>query len=165
MKTFANLLTALVLSLAAATSMPVQAVEALSGALSVSDAISRPNLPNRPMAAYLTIKNAGDAADTLVSASSPAFDSVEIHTMTEEEGVMKMLQLDGIEIPAQGVAMLEPGGMHLMLFGASKSYKDGDAFPLNLEFKEGGSVDLTVTIGKPGHGHGDHSGHGTGQTD
>ena len=54
------------------------------GALTVDHPWGRPNLPERPTAAYLEIRNAGETPDRLMSARAPGFDSVELH-MTNEE--------------------------------------------------------------------------------
>lgn len=131
------------------------------GDLTIHSAKSRPNLPNRPMAAYMMIENAG-AGDRLVSAASPAFDIIELHTMSEEDGVMKMQQIEAVDLPAGAMTALAPGGKHLMLFGADESYKAGDTFPLTLIFESAGSIDVMVKVGKVGQGH--HNGHGTEQT-
>ncbi|MEM9044307.1 MAG: copper chaperone PCu(A)C [Pseudomonadota bacterium] len=142
--------------------IPLSAHEYTAGDLTIDHPISRPNLPNRPMAAYMKIENAGQAGDMLVAASSPEFDTIEIHTVKETDGVVKMIQLEGIEVSPGETTELAPGGLHLMLFGAKETYKIGDSFPVTLEFAQSGKVDIVVNIEKPKHGeakHGDHSSH------
>ncbi|MEM1277275.1 MAG: copper chaperone PCu(A)C [Pseudomonadota bacterium] len=139
--------------------LPLAAHEYKTGNLVIDHPIAGPNLPNRPMAAYMKIENSG-AADVLVAASSPNFETIEIHTVEETDGVMKMIQVEGIEIASDATTELAPGGYHLMLFGAEESYKIGDRFPVTLEFAQSGMVDIVVNIEKPKHNHGDHSGHG-----
>ena len=46
----------------------------------------------------------------------------ELHTMTEENGVMKMRPLSAIEVKADAEASLQPGGMHLMLMGLTRTH-------------------------------------------
>lgn len=121
---------------------------------------SRPGLPNRPMAAYLTIHNPGETEDRLLSATSPEFDKIEIHTVREENGVFKMLPLDALAVPAGGEAVLEPGGNHLMLFGAKRRFKEGEAFPVTLGFEHGGEMEITVEVTRDIAAGGHHHGHG-----
>ncbi|MEM0942716.1 MAG: copper chaperone PCu(A)C, partial [Pseudomonadota bacterium] len=126
----------------------------------------RVTLQSRPAAGYMSIVNAGDATDRLISAASPKFERIELHTMVEDEGVMRMRALEAIEAPAGGEVMLEPGGMHLMLFGATEAFKVGDEFPVTLTFEKAGPVEVVLHVEKPGHGEVDHSNHGShsGQT-
>ena len=138
------------------------AAETTSGALTISDPQARPNLPNRPTAAYMVIANNGAEADRLLSAASPVFAAVKIHPVMKHGDVMKMMPVDGIDLPAGGTAVLEPGGFHIMLFGGEAAMKVGDMFPLILTFERGGQVEIMVHVRKIGHDrkHGDHSGHG-----
>ena len=154
--------TALIQIICMLFALPVAAHDTKAGDLTIEHAISRPNLPNRPMAAYMKIENAGEAGDLLVAASSPAFETIELHTVKETDGVFKMIQLEGIEVAPGTTTELAPGGFHLMLFGATATYKVGDSFPVTLEFAQSGKVDIVVEIAKPKHG--DHSGHGHGHS-
>src|SRR6516165_7526679 len=67
------------------------------GTLTAEHPWSRPTAgPNKLGAAYLTLKNAGQNADTLQSASSPDAERVEIHEHTQDAGgVMKMRPVEG----------------------------------------------------------------------
>lgn len=164
--------TLLRLALVATLMLPISGVisaglasahEAKAGSLTIIHPTARVTLPNRPMAAYMGISNDGTAPDLLLSASSPEFEAIELHQMKEENGVLKMLPLDGIAAPAEDTALLEPGGMHLMLFGAKQRFKAGDEFPLTLVFEHAGEIDIKVKVQKAGHGgHSGHSGHGSG---
>lgn len=132
------------------------------GDLTIAHAMTRAGLPNRPMAAYMTISNAGAEDDRLISASSTSFKAIELHTVKEESGVFKMLPLEVIDIPAGATAELKSGGMHLMLFGATEPHRAGDSFPVTLQFEKAGAVEVTVKVGKKGHGAG--HGHGGGHS-
>ncbi|MDN5000496.1 copper chaperone PCu(A)C [Bradyrhizobium sp. GCM10027634] len=60
---------------------------------------------------YLTIENRGTVPDRLLSASSPAAASVEIHQITMQDGVMMMRPLEqGLTIPPDQIVTLAPGG-------------------------------------------------------
>ena len=135
--------------------------ETKAGDLTIIHANSRPNLPNRPMAGYMGISNDGTTPDRLIGAASPAFETIELHMVEEDNGVMKMLQIPGIEVPGEDTVLLDHGGFHLMMFGAKDLYREGDEVPLTLQFERAGAVDVTLKIEKSGSkdDHSDHSGH------
>ncbi|MBX9715353.1 MAG: copper chaperone PCu(A)C [Burkholderiaceae bacterium] len=97
---------------------------------------------------YLKLANKG-AADRLVSASSPAAGAVEIHTMSMEGDVMKMRQVDAIELATGQTVELKPGGYHLMLMGLKAPLKAGDKLPLTLKFEKAGEVVVTINVEEP----------------
>lgn len=117
--------------------------------------------PAKNGAAFLTITNAGAEADRLIAARAAVADRVELHTHLHENGVMKMRQIEAVEVPAGGVASLEPGGDHIMMMGLTAPLKEGESFPLTLVFEKAGEVTVEVTIGGVGAMQGqDHGGHG-----
>lgn len=127
-----------------------------AGALTVDHPWGRPNLPERPTAAYLEIRNAGETSDQLISARAPGFESVELHRTTEEGGVLKMAQVDAIVAPAGGSVALEPGGYHIMLFGASQLFKEGDKYSLILVFENAGELEVEVHVERGAGGAHNH---------
>jgi copper(I)-binding protein len=86
--------------------------------------------------AFMTITSAQDAK--LISVSSKAAKSVELHTMEMENNVMKMRQIDSVNLTAGKAVELKPGGMHIMLMGLNEQAKDGDVinFTLVVEGKD-----------------------------
>lgn len=138
-----------------------QAAEAKLGDLAVSGGWVRATLPNQKAAsAYLTVANAGSAPDRLLSASSPAAERVEIHSMSVLDDVMTMRPVpEGLEVPAGGSVALEPGGFHLMLMGMAEPLAEGAAVPLTLSFERAGALDMMLPVRADTGGHG-HQGHG-----
>ncbi len=119
---------------------------------------ARVTLQNRPAAAYMKLHNMGDAADMIVAASSPLAERVEMHTHTMKDGVMKMRQVEGIELPSKGHTELKPGGLHLMIFGLKRMVKKGEMIPITLTLKTAGEVEIKAMVGSKA-GAMDHSGH------
>jgi len=137
-------------------------------------------------AIYLTVVNGTQSDDKILSASTSAAGTAQLHTTIDDNGVMKMRELPSIEVKAGSTVMLKPGGMHVMLMGLTQPLKPGDSFPLTLQFEKGGKMELTVTVTKagamgigdmggiggmenmpgmgnmPGHDMGSMGGHGTG---
>ncbi len=105
--------------------------------LEITDAWAPEAPPNRMMAGYMNLHNNGDAPIVLVAASSPLFGKVEIHSMTMNDGMMRMRKLDKLEIPAGGQAALAPGHNHLMLMKPQQQFRPGDLIPLSLVTSDG----------------------------
>lgn len=101
-------------------------------------------------AAYLVIENTGNAADRLLRAATDAAATVEIHTTQMENNVMRMRPLpDGLEIPAGGRVVLEPGGYHLMLMGLQRDLVAGERLPLTLTFASGKQLTIEAEVRAP----------------
>ncbi len=111
-------------------------------------------------AAYMVLNNEGKEADKLVAASSPAADRVELHTHIDEGGVMKMRQINTVDIASGGTVKLAPGGLHVMLLGLKAPLVKGKAFPLTLTFEKAGTVLVEISVQGAGDAHADHDGKG-----
>jgi copper(I)-binding protein len=99
---------------------------------------------------YLVIRNQGAAGDRLLSASSPASAKVELHVHINDNGVMKMREVPGYDVPAKGSFELKPGGAHLMFLDLKRPFKEGDKLPVTLKFKKAGEVKAEFEIGQLG---------------
>jgi periplasmic copper chaperone A len=99
-------------------------------------------------AAYMTIVS--PTPDRLVSVSSPVAKKAQLHTMTMKGMVMEMRPVAGIDIPAGQPVGLKPSGEHIMLLGLNQPLREGQSFPLTLNFEKAGSRAVTVTVEKPG---------------
>jgi copper(I)-binding protein len=97
-------------------------------------------------AGFITLRNPGDTADKLVSASSAVATKVEMHTHLNENGVMKMRAVPEIEVPAKGSVTLAPGGFHLMLMGLKEPLTEGQHVPLTLVFEKAGKVETMLMV-------------------
>jgi periplasmic copper chaperone A len=72
------------------------------------------------------------SAMRLVEARSPVAGVVEIHEMAVVNNVMRMRQIEGLDLPAGRVVELKPGGYHVMLMSLKNPIKVGDQVPLTL---------------------------------
>ena len=119
------------------------------GNIDIGHPYARPTSSGQQVGAgYLKLANRG-AADRLLSATAPVAASVEMHSMVMEGDVMKMRQVDAIDLPAGQTVELKPGGYHLMLMGLKAPLKDGDKLPLTLKFEKAGAVVVTVNVESP----------------
>ena len=98
--------------------------------------------------AYLTLENKGKQSDALISAQSPAAQSVEIHTMSmTADNVMRMREVSSVELKPQEKIVMQPGdGYHIMLLGLKTPLKAGDKLPLTLTFKKAGKVETSISV-------------------
>lgn len=105
-------------------------------------------------AVYLTLTNDADTDDALTGASTDVAGTVELHETSTADGTMSMQQLQQIDIPAGGDAVLEPGGLHIMLIDVSSDLAEGDEVDVTLEFENAGSQSVTATVVPLGEGGG-----------
>jgi copper(I)-binding protein len=100
----------------------------------ITNAWVRANAPGQSVgAAYMTLKSSQDS--TFVFAETPAAGSVKIHSMSMDNGVMKMRMLEELPLKAGKAEKLAPGGFHLMLLDLKKPLKAGEKVTLILYFK------------------------------
>lgn len=135
------------------------------GTVQALDAWARPTVAGQPVGgAYLRLQNTGGAADRLLGASTSVAERVELHSMQMSGDVMRMRQVDAIELPAGATVDLAPGGLHLMLMGLKAPLRAGERLPLVLRFEKSGEVKTELVVGNrgtgaaasmPAHGH-DH---------
>lgn len=95
---------------------------------------------------FLRLKNAGAAAERVITVSSPVAGRVEMHVTMREGDVMKMRQVDSFEIPAGGTFELKPGGAHLMLVDLKRPLAKGERVPLTLKLESGGELQVDLTV-------------------
>lgn len=105
-------------------------------------------------AAYMVLTNNGSAPDRLLSASAEVADAVELHTHLMEDGVMRMRQVQAIEVAPGEPSVLEPGGLHVMLIGLKQPLAAGETFPMTLTFEQAGEVTVEVAVEAMGSGQG-----------
>jgi len=128
------------------------------GKIAIERPYARATLPGQPTGgAYLRLDNKG-AADRLVSVKTAVSQSVELHTSSMDGDVMRMRQVDAIDVPSNKTIVLEPNGTHIMLVGLKAPLKQGDSFPMTLKFEKAGEVVVdvkvqAVTAGAASHQH------------
>ncbi len=146
MRTIIHAVLALCL-LAALIAADLQAHEFKAGDLTIDHPWARETAASQANgAAYFVVKNPGTTADRLTGASAEIAKRAELHTHLMEDNVMKMRQVEFLEIPAEGEARVEPGGFHVMLLGLKSPLVEGERFPLTLEFEQAGTVEVDVAI-------------------
>jgi periplasmic copper chaperone A len=101
----------------------------------ITDYWVKENAPGQSVgAAYMTLNSPQDSS--LVYIETPAAGSVEIHSMSIENNVMKMRMLEELPLKAGKPEKLAPGGFHLMLFDLKAPLKAGETATFKLCFKD-----------------------------
>ncbi len=116
--------------------------------LVISDAWSPEAPPGRMMAGFMELHNTGEDTIVLIDGESPLFGHVEIHTMSMEEGVMRMRRLDELAIEPGEVVELRPGGLHLMLIDPKQPLALGDSIDITLIDDQGDRYALVSEVRK-----------------
>jgi len=115
--------------------------------IDVQDAKVRAVPPTQKItAAFMQLTNTGTENRSVVSASSPASDVVELHTHIQEGDRMQMRQIPEIKLPAGETTTLQPGGLHLMLIGLKAPVVEGDQLSITLTLDNGERVDLELPV-------------------
>ncbi len=100
-------------------------------------------------AGFGRIENPCPMPATIVSASSPAYGSVDAHESTMVDGISRMRQLPELQIDPEGAAVLEPGGMHLMLLQPKANLEDGSRVVIEFKLKDGRTVQGAFEVRMP----------------
>ena len=108
--------------------------QVFAGEVQAGDAWARATAPDQETGSIgVVITSQKDAR--LIAVTSTAAASADIHSMSMDNGVMKMRQLTDLPLPAKQPVTLGPGGDHLMLFGLKHALKAGDIVPLTITVK------------------------------
>ncbi len=143
-----------------ATSAFASGNEVRVGNLKIENPQARATVPAQKMSGgFLRIENKG-GADKLLAASSSVSKTMELHTMIMDGNVMRMREVKGIDVPANGVVELRPGGLHLMFIDLNEQLKPGSTFKVKLKFEKAGEVEVPFQVMESRPSSHGHSGHG-----
>ena len=117
-------------------------------------------------AALLILHNTAAHDDELISATSSVSPRTELHTMIDDNGIMRMREVKSIKVKAGDHLPLTPDGYHIMLMDLPAPLKAGSEFDLTLNFKNSSSITVKVpvqsravlkeTLEQSGETHGHH---------
>ena len=104
---------------------------AFAGDVAVTNVWSRATAPGQQVAGvYFDIASKRGAR--LVGAQTSLTDRAELHIMSMDDGVMRMRQIDSVDLPAGETVNFKPGGYHVMLLDLKQSLEPGGKFALTL---------------------------------
>ena len=146
----------LLIAAAAIAAVPAAAHDYTAGDVAIAHPWTRAAGANGNGAAFMQLRNTGAQPDRLISASTPAARTVELHTMTRDGDVMRMRPVQDIPVPAGDTVALQPGGFHIMMIGLTAPMNQGGRVPLTLRFERAGEVQVELAVeaaGARGSGH------------
>jgi copper(I)-binding protein len=121
---------------------------AASAQVTVGDAWIRATVPaQKSTGAFMQITSL--KAARLVGVSTPAAASAEIHQMAMDGQMMKMRQVDGVDLPAGATVNMVSGGYHVMLMDLKRQLKAGDVVALTLVVQGKDNKRETVAVNVP----------------
>lgn len=145
------------------TALVLATAPAMAGSrIEVSSAQMQPAMPGADSTTlYLKFSNTGDEDDRLLGAAARDFGAVEIHEMSNDDGMMGMRPLIyGLKVEAGETLDLNPMTSHIMLINPRRTFKAGQKVPISLHFLKAGTIQLKATVQpyRPG-ANTDHTGH------
>lgn len=121
------------------------ATEETGPVLSYSDAFIVQPLDGRDMTlAGLELSVEGGEI-SLVGVETPVADTVELHTMGMEDGIMRMRQVESFSVSEDEPLSLKRGSDHLMVFGVTEPLELGETVDMTFAF-ETDSGPLTLVV-------------------
>lgn len=100
----------------------------------VEQAWTRATAPGQDSAMVQAVITSRQTAQ-LVGVTCSCADNAELHSMVHEGGMMKMRQVDAIDLPAGKAVDLGAAGYHLMLIGLKQQIKEGKQIELKLTLR------------------------------
>ena len=95
---------------------------------------------------YMTIKNNGTTPDRLIGGSVDFANVFQLHSMTMEDGVSKMRDLEGVEIAPGETVEFNPGGSHIMFVGLKYALAQGERVKGTLVFEHAGAIQIEYDV-------------------
>ncbi|MEL0660200.1 copper chaperone PCu(A)C [Psychromonas arctica] len=137
-------------------------INSFASELDISEQHIRATPPHaKNSAAFFTITNNTNKNVNLVAVQSDIAEQIQIHTNINEDGLMKMRQVDTIMIKANSSTSLQPGGYHVMFIGLKNSLTEGQSVDLMLYFDNGEQIKVNTPVQKinPSHKMSEHKHH------
>ena len=108
-----------------------------AGDIQVDGAWARATAPGQ-LSAMVDLSITSKQAASLVGITSTVAGNVGLHSMTHDKGMMKMREVQAIELPAGKPVDLGKSGFHVMLNELKAPLKAGESVPLTLSIKVAG---------------------------
>ena len=101
---------------------------------------------SKTAAIYMILMNHGAEADVLKGLTTPVATHATPHRTINDNGVMKMREIEKLALGPQEMMTFAPGGNHIMLTGLKTPLKAGDILPLVMTFAKAGEVRIDVQV-------------------
>jgi periplasmic copper chaperone A len=107
----------------------------------------RASLPGvNSTSAYLSLRNAGTTELVLIAVSSPAAAKVTLHNTMNHDGMLHMMSMATLSIPAGSGVEFTTGAMHLMLEELTATLEVDNEVELRLLFANGEQQTIKLPV-------------------
>ncbi len=100
-------------------------------------------------AAYMSITNHSKDKLTLISVESNVAETVELHTMSHENGKMIMFPIKEVSLDPESITSLKPGGIHIMLIDLKQPLQIEEEIEVILNFSDGTQTTVLTKVKHP----------------
>ena len=121
------------------------ATGAIADTVKIENAWVRATAPGQQVAGGFLDLTA-DADMKLVGGSSPVSNTLELHMMRMDDGVMIMRQIKEIALPKGKTVSLQPGGLHIMFIDLKQQIREGDKVPVTLTVKNSAGKEQQLQV-------------------
>lgn len=105
--------------------------------------------PEAPSSGYFMI-HGGPEAVTLRGVRTEGALRIEMHDNVMKNGMMTMVPIDSVEVPAETKVAFAPGGKHLMIYGVNPAVVKEGKLSLMFIFSNGDRLPVDAVIQKAG---------------
>jgi len=119
---------------------------ASAGNLSVWNAYAPEPVTGDVGSVYFSIRNDGENADQILTVSADVAGHATLHDQRGESGMQAMVEVAKVPVPSGGTAVLEPGGLHMMLTEMKRPYRQGDSIRISMRFASGTTLSFLVPV-------------------
>jgi len=102
----------------------------------------------KTLAGYGELRNDSSQSISIVSMASPFFKRVEAHKTSFVGGMMKMQQLENMQLEPGEVFKFSPGGMHFMLIKPNRAITENLEVPIHLTTESGEKFTFHLVVKK-----------------
>ncbi len=96
--------------------------------------------------AYMMMHNHSSTEIDLISAESDISEAIELHSHSNDNGVMRMRLESKFTITPNGYTLLEPGSSHLMILNLKKSIQKDEKVKISLKFSNGEIQNIEMVV-------------------
>lgn len=131
---------------------PQKNTPTVTNSIEVTDGWARPGKTGMMTAAYFTISNGTNRADTLIGVGTDVTENAQIHRSYEtEDGLMGMEHQPFVPISSGAHVEFKPGGLHIMIIQPTMDLNEGDSLSLELTFSSSKTEMIKVPIQQSGN--------------
>ena len=99
-----------------------------------------------PAGGYFEMHNGAGKSVSLTAAASPACGMLMLHQSEDMGGMMKMEDVQRVDLAPGATVKFTPGGFHLMCMEPTPAIKPGAHIPVTLQFSDGTSVTADFSV-------------------